>query len=89
MAITFKVGICDLLPELLADTLILLTALHSAGAVAACHLEALFQDLYHFLIFVETNSHFSHILPLFIINREQKLSSPEQKYTFLLGRKMI
>jgi hypothetical protein len=52
MAIAFKFGISDLLPELLADALILLSTFQTAGAITAGAFQSVFDDLNHFLIFV-------------------------------------
>jgi hypothetical protein len=52
VAITLKIGVCDLLPELLANTLILLSTLQAAGAIATGTLQAVLYGLDHFCIFV-------------------------------------
>ena len=57
MAVTFKIRICDLLPEFLADALILFRTLKSAGAVTAGALQAFLDGGNHFFVFVEPNSH--------------------------------
>ena len=57
MAVTLEIGVGDLLSEFLADALIVLTALHAAGAIAAGPLEPFSHGLYHFLIFVQPNCH--------------------------------
>ena len=62
MAITLEIGVCDLLPEFLADALVFLATLQTAGAVTAGALQALFDHLNHFLIFVQPYSHWDHIL---------------------------
>ena len=57
MTVALKIRIRDLLPEFLADALILFRTLKSAGAVTAGALQALFDGGYQFFIFVEPNSH--------------------------------
>ena len=57
MAVALKVRIRDLLPEFLADALVLLGALQAAGAVSAGALESLFDGGHHFLIVIQPNSH--------------------------------
>ena len=52
MTVAGKVGVCHLLPEFLADALVLLTPLQPAGTVAAGALQSILYHLYHFLIFV-------------------------------------
>ena len=52
-----EVRISHLLPEFLADTLILLGALHTAGAIAAGPFQTLFDGLHHLLILIESNGH--------------------------------
>ena len=64
MAIAFEIGICDLLTEFLADALILLGALKSAGAIAAGTLQAFPNRGNHFLIFIQTHSHDATLLKL-------------------------
>ena len=54
MAIALEVGISNLLPEFLADALILLGPLQTAGAVAAGALQTLPNGLNHFLVFVQS-----------------------------------
>ena len=62
MAITLKFRVGNLLPELLADALILFRTLQAAGAITAGALQAFFNLLDHFFIFVEPYSHADHIL---------------------------
>ena len=57
MAISLEIGVSDLLPELLANALVLLGALETAGAIAAGTLQAVLYCLDHFCIFIESNSH--------------------------------
>ena len=52
MAIALEIGVCDLLPEFLADALIFLCPLQAAGAIATGSLQALPDGLYHFLILI-------------------------------------
>ena len=52
VAISLEVGICYLISELLADTLVLGCLFKSAGAIAASFLEALLYYCYDILIFV-------------------------------------
>ena len=65
MAVATVVRVCNLLPEFLADTLVILTALQTAGAVSAGTLQPFLDRLYHFLIFVQSNSHNFTSLPLY------------------------
>ena len=57
MAVTFEIGIRDLLTEFLADALILFRPLESAGAVTAGTLQAVLNSLNQFFIFIESDSH--------------------------------
>ena len=57
MAETLEIGVFHLLPELLADALVLLGPLQAAGAVSAGALESLFDGGHHFLIVIQPNSH--------------------------------
>ena len=57
VAIALEVGVRDLLPELLADALILLRPFQAAGTVATCARQTIFNNLNHFLIFVELHCH--------------------------------
>jgi hypothetical protein len=57
MAVTLIVGIRDLFPEFLADTLILLGTLQTAGAVTAGALQAFLDGSNHFFIFIQPDSH--------------------------------
>lgn len=57
MAISLEIGVCDLLPELLANALVLLGALETAGAIAAGTLQAVLYGLDHFCIFVQSDCH--------------------------------
>ena len=52
MAIALEIGVFHLLPELLADALILLGALETAGAIAAGALQTLPDGSDNFLIFI-------------------------------------
>ena len=68
MAVTLEIGVCDLLPELLTDALILLSALETAGAVSAGTLQSVLYGLYYFCIFIESDSHGNLSFFLFIIH---------------------
>ena len=57
MTVAGKVRIGDLLPEFLADALIILGAFQTAGAIAAGALQAVPDGLNHFLVFIEPNCH--------------------------------
>ena len=57
MAVTLEIGICDLLPEFLANALILLGTLQAARAITTGTLQAVFHGLYHFCIFIESDCH--------------------------------
>ena len=57
MAVAREIGVCDLLPEFLADALIFLGALQTAGAVAAGALQAVLHHLDDLLILVQPYSH--------------------------------
>ena len=66
VAVAGEIGISHLLPEFLADALVILGALHTAGTIAAGTLQAVPNDLHHFLIFIKTYCHSQHFLPFFI-----------------------
>ena len=57
MAITLEIGVCDLLPEFLANALILLGTLEAARAIATGTLQAFLDGLNHFCIFIQSDSH--------------------------------
>ena len=57
MAVPFIAGICDLVTEFLADALIILGTLQSAGTVSPCFFQALPDRPDHFLIFIQPNCH--------------------------------
>ena len=63
MAITLEIGVGNLLPELLANALILLCALQAARAITAGALQAFFDPLDHFLVLIEPYSHGFTSLP--------------------------
>ena len=68
MTVTLEIGVRDLLPEFLADALIVLGPLQTAGAVAAGALQALPDGLDHFLVFVQSECcHGDHFLSGYII----------------------
>ena len=62
MAITLEIGVSHLLPEFLADALVFLGPLQTAGAVTIGALQAFLDHLDHFLVIVQTYSHGVHIL---------------------------
>ena len=57
MAVAFVLRIGDLIPEFLANALIILGPFQAAGAVSTGALETLPNGLDHLLIFVKPNSH--------------------------------
>ena len=57
MTVSLVIGIRNLLPEFLADALIILGAFQTAGAIAAGALQAVPDGLNHFFIFIEPNCH--------------------------------
>ena len=68
MAIALEIRIGDLLTEFLADALIILGALETAGAVSALGFKALFDGLYYFFVFVESDFWF-HCFYSFVFYR--------------------
>ena len=62
MAVTGEIRIGDLLLEFLADALVFLGPLQTAGAVTTGALQAFLDHLDHFLVIVQTYSHGVHIL---------------------------
>ena len=62
MAKTFEIGVSYLLPEFLANALVFLGSLQTAGAVATGALQTFLDHLDHFLVIVQTYSHWGHIL---------------------------
>ena len=79
MAETLEIGVGHLLPELLADALVLLSPLQAAGAVSAGALQTLADHRHHFLVIVQTNRHgitsflpyYSHTSP-FVKTKKQR-----------------
>ena len=57
MAVTLEVGVRDLLPELLANALILFGTLESAGAIATGTLQAVLYGPDYFRILIKSDSH--------------------------------
>ena len=57
MAVAGIVGIRHLLPEFLANALIILGPLQPAWAVTASALQAFPYGFHHFLVFIESNCH--------------------------------
>jgi hypothetical protein len=55
MAISLEIGVGDLITEFLADALIILGALKTAGAVTALGFKTFFDGLYYFFVFVESD----------------------------------
>ena len=66
VAVAGEIGISHLLPEFLADALVILGAFQTAGAIAAGALQAVPDGLNHFFIFIEPNCHVvtSLLIPL-------------------------
>ena len=62
MAVALELRISDLLAEFLANALILFRSFQPTGAVTTGTLETLADCIYHFLIFIQSDSHIS--LPL-------------------------
>ena len=63
MAVTHIIRIRNLLPELLANALILLRTLKSAGTVSTRLLQTILNHLYDFPILIEPNCHIKTFLP--------------------------
>ena len=57
MAVSGKIRVSDLFAEFLADTLIFLRPLEPAGTISAGTLEPFFDGGYHFLVFIQPDSH--------------------------------
>ena len=68
MTVTRKIRVSDLLTEFLTNAFIFLRALQTAGAIAAGSLQAIADHLNHFLIIVQSNSHFITSSPLYYRN---------------------
>ena len=62
-----EIGVGDLLPEFLADALVLLGPLQTAGAITAGAFQTVLHHLYHFLVLVEPNCHNQHFPSLFYL----------------------
>ena len=62
MAIALEIGVSNLFPEFLANALVFLASLQTAGAVATGPFQTFFDHLDHFLVIVQTYSHGVHIL---------------------------
>ena len=56
MAVSGEVGILNLLAEFLTNALVLLCPFQTAGAVSTGALETLSDHLYHFFIFIQSDS---------------------------------
>ena len=63
MAESLKAGIGDLLPELLANTLIFLSPLQPAGTITTGAFQTFLNSLDHFLILVQLDCHRLTSLP--------------------------
>ena len=63
MTVSFEGRIRDLLPEFLADALVLFRPFQTAGTVSAGPFQTFFDHLYHLIIFVQPNSHVLTSLP--------------------------
>ena len=72
MAIALEIGVSHLFAEFLADALVFLGTLQTAGAVAAGTLEAFLDHLNHFLVIIQSYSHEGHILSDSLYDREGK-----------------
>ena len=70
MAVTLEIWVCDLLTELLAHTLVFLSALEPTRTITTGSLQAFLYSLDYFCIFIESNCHgispfsFYYILPV-------------------------
>ena len=67
MAKSLKLGICDLISELLADTLIILGFLKTARAISPALLESLLYCCDNILVFVKGDSRFHNLLLSFCV----------------------
>ena len=63
MAIALKIRIGDLIPEFLANALILFCALQAARTVSPGTLQAFLNGSHHFFVFIQSNSHIYTSLP--------------------------
>ena len=57
MTVTLEIRVRDLLPEFLADALILLTAFQATGAIPAGPLQTVLHHLDDFLILIQSDCH--------------------------------
>ena len=62
MTVAGKGRVLDLLPEFFADTFVLFRSGQPAGAVASGTLQPILDHFYDLLVFVQSNSHFAHLL---------------------------
>ena len=92
MAITLEIGVGHLLPEFLANALVFLGSLQTAGAVATGALQTFFDHLDHFLVIVQTYSHGVHFLSDLLYDRGGKCQEREinekktcRSMSFLVG----
>ena len=74
MTVAPEVGVSHLLPELFANTFVILRPLQTAGTVSAGTLQPLPDGLHHFLIFIQPHSHVPHSPSRFIIPKNRILS---------------
>ena len=87
MAKTLEIGVSNLLPEFLADALIFLGALQTAGAIAAGAFQALTDLFHHLLIIIESYSHRFTSLPFYykpIVKCKCRVAKPGIRKTLLI-----
>ena len=72
MAIALEIGVSNLFPKFLANALVFLGSLQTAGAVATGALQTFLDHLDHFLVIVQTYSHGVHILSDSLYDRGEK-----------------
>jgi hypothetical protein len=88
VAIALEIGVCDLLPELLADALVFFGSGQSAGAVTAGALESVFYSLDNFGIFIESDSHRKSPFSFYYTRPVKGATSPVLP-SFLFPKSMI
>ena len=86
MAETLEIGILHLLPKLLADALVFFRTLQSAGAVSTGTLQTFPNGRYHFLIFIQTNSHVNTSFPVYYITLVKALTKSLPTRLFWLDK---
>ena len=92
MAESLKIRVFHLLPEFLADALILLGPLQAAGTVSASALQTLADHSHHFLVIVQSNCHgitsflpyYSQASPFVKIKNAETASVPALGYSALI-----